>query len=89
MARFSTSGKILNCQSENVAYLIWCEECKLQGAGRTLKMNTKLESLRFPQRGPQREHHYSFLCFPSKKLTVKIYRKRLWSIYEVTNSRNL
>ena len=32
---------------------------------------------RFPQRGRQRECHNSFLIFPSKKLTAKIYHKRL------------
>ena len=36
-----------------------------------------IESLRFPQRGRQRERHHSFLCFPSKKLTTKICHKRL------------
>ena len=36
-----------------------------------------IESLRFPQRGGQREIHNSFLCFPFKKLTAKIYHKRL------------
>ena len=35
------------------------------------------ESLRFPQRGRQRERHNSFLCFLSEKLTGKIYKKRL------------
>ena len=25
-------------------YLIWCEECKLQGVGRTLKMNKRLSN---------------------------------------------
>ena len=34
----------INCQSENVVYLIWCEECKLQGVGRTLKMSTRLSN---------------------------------------------
>ena len=29
------------------------------------------------QRGRQREHHNSFFCFPSKKLTAKIYHKQL------------
>ena len=43
------------------------------------------ESLRFPQRGRQRERHNSFLCFPSKKLTAKIYKKRLTGQF---NSRN-
>ena len=38
-----------------------------------------LESLRFPRRGRQRERHNSLLCFPSKKLTAKIYHKRLTS----------
>ena len=36
-----------------------------------------LESLRFPRRGRQRELDNSFVCFPSKKLTAKIYHKRL------------
>ena len=34
----------INCQSDNVVYLIWCEECQLQGVGRTLKMNTRLSN---------------------------------------------
>ena len=34
----------INCQSENVVYLIWCKGCKLQGVGCTLKMNTKLSN---------------------------------------------
>ena len=34
----------INCQSENVVYLIWCEECKLQGVGRTLKMSKRLSN---------------------------------------------
>ena len=42
------SGKtwliVFNCQSENVVYLIWCEECKLQGVGRTLKMSKRLSN---------------------------------------------
>ena len=35
----------------------------------------KVVSLRY--RGRQCEHHNSFLCFPSKKLTAKIYHIRL------------
>ena len=35
------------------------------------------ESLRLPQRGRQRERQNSFFCFASKKLTAKIYHKRL------------
>ena len=34
----------INCQSENVVYLIWCEECKLQGVGHTLKMSKRLSN---------------------------------------------
>ena len=34
----------INCQSENVVYLIWCEECKLQDVGRTLKMSKRLSN---------------------------------------------
>ena len=43
--------------------------------------DTLIESLRFPQRGRQRERHNSFLCFPSKNLTVKIYHRRLAGQY--------
>ena len=35
---------LITHQSKNVVYLIWCEECKLQGVGRTLKMNTRLSN---------------------------------------------
>ena len=34
----------INCQSEKVAYIIWCEEYKLKGVGRTIKMNTRLSN---------------------------------------------
>ena len=34
----------INGQSENVVCLIWCEECKLQGVGHTLKMNKRLSN---------------------------------------------
>ena len=34
----------INCQSENVVYLIWGEECKLQGVGHTLKMSKRLSN---------------------------------------------
>ena len=34
----------IDCQSENVVYLIWCKECKLQGVGRTLKMSKRLSN---------------------------------------------
>ena len=34
-------------------------------------LHDELESLRFPQRGQQRELHNSFLCFPSKKTNRK------------------
>ena len=37
----------------------------------------RLESLRFPQRGRQRERHNSFLFLNSKNLTAKIYHKQL------------
>ena len=34
----------INCQSENVVYLIWCKECKLHIVGCILKMNTRLSN---------------------------------------------
>ena len=40
-----------------------------------LKRAREFNSLRFPQRGRQRERHNSFPCFPSKKPTAKIYHK--------------
>ena len=46
---------------------------KLEGCSKEIL----LESLRFSQRGRQRERHNLFLCFPSKKLTAKIFHKRL------------
>ena len=32
----------INCQSENVIYLIECKQCKIQGIGQTFKLNSKL-----------------------------------------------